>query len=91
MRSRIGDRPARSVRELAPGVATHLTQHFKWLKFECVTAFAGHPQGDLRIDYDLPHYGVDGIIEWINRIEAFTSGAPAIVRDVEWARRVGPA
>jgi hypothetical protein len=89
--SRIGDRPARSVRELAPGVARHLTQHFKWLKFECVTAFAGHKQGDLRIDYELPHYGVNAIIEWINRIEAFSSGAPATVRDVEWARRVGPA
>jgi hypothetical protein len=89
--SRIGERPSRSVRELAPGVAKHLTQHFKWLKFECVTAFAGLKPGDLRIDYELPHYGVDPIIEWINRIEAFTSGAPGIVRDVEWARRIGPA
>jgi hypothetical protein len=89
--SRIGDKPGRSVQELAPGVAKHLTQHFKWLKFECVTAFAGQKQGDLRIDYERNHYGVDAIIEWINRIEAFTSGTPRTVRDVAWARRVGPA
>ncbi|HEX3918982.1 MAG TPA: hypothetical protein VHW60_16715 [Caulobacteraceae bacterium] len=89
--SRVGDKPGRSVQELAPGVAKHLTQHFKWLKFECVTAFAGQKQGDLRIDYERNHYGVDAIIEWINRIEAFTSGTPRTVRDVEWARRVGPA
>jgi hypothetical protein len=88
---RVGEAPAKAVRELAPGVAKHLTQHFQWLKFECVTAFEGQKPGDLRIDYERAHYGVDAIIDWINRIDDFTSGAPATVRDVAWARRVGPA
>jgi hypothetical protein len=84
---RVGEAPAKAVRELAPGVAKHLTQHFEWLKFECVTAFEGQRPGDLKIDYERAHYGVDAIIEWINRIDDFTSGASATVRDVTWARR----
>jgi hypothetical protein len=86
----IGEAPGKAVRELAPGVAKHLTQHFQWLKFECVTAFDGQRPGDLKIDYERAHYGVDSIIEWINRIDDYTSGAPATVRDVAWARRIGP-
>jgi len=89
--ARIGEAPAKAVRELSPGAAKHLTQHFEWLKFECVTAFDGQKPGDMRIDYERAHYGVDAIIEWINRIDDFTSGAPATVRDVNWARRIGPA
>jgi hypothetical protein len=89
--ARVGDAPAKAVRELAPGAAKHLTQHFQWLKFECVTAFEGQRPGDMRIDYERPHYGVDAIIEWINRIDDYASGARSTVRDVAWARRIGPA
>ena len=87
----VGEKPGRAVRTYAPGVAQRLAQHFSWLKFECVSAFVDQPQGDLTIHYNARrHHGVSAIIEWINCIEAFSSGAQETVWEVRWARRIGP-
>jgi len=59
--------PEHSLRKARRGLVDGIRNYFAWYKFDFLTAFKGQNDGaeSDEIDYELPHYGIDAVIEWI--------------------------
>jgi hypothetical protein len=57
--------PLDTVREMRPTLASMFEQWFSNSKFDFVTAFHQHREGD-RIDYSAGHFGVTAVFDWIS-------------------------
>jgi hypothetical protein len=61
---KFSDDPPNTIAAFRPQLAEALKVWFEQPKIDFASAFAGH-RGGFEIDYDLPHRGIDGIIDWV--------------------------
>jgi hypothetical protein len=56
--------PLDTVQARRPSLANKIAQWFTYSKFDFVTAFDQHKDGNV-ISYDTPHYGIDAVFRWL--------------------------